>query len=160
MDELFDKLKKQGKLPFKGENVKEAERAAMGCYILGEDIGENMKASAFTLPNHHIFYAIQEIKASGEKPEIAAIAGKLEKCGELERVGGLAALETLTDAVPTSANVRLYERFVLDAYRKREIFSAMCVAIIQFETEKCGPDEIINGMARKIDGAEWARDKA
>ncbi len=117
----FQKLK--NKLP---PNNLEAEMAVLGAVLLDPDtfgfVRPVLAAESFYSPQHQkIYKAISELDARGQKPDILILTDVLRATNELDSVGGAGYIASLTDAVPSSANIEFYAKMVLETSIRRNL---------------------------------------
>lgn len=110
------------------QNV-EAERAVIGGVLLDPDAAtraiEILGPEAFYKPSHaRIFRAIVALFARRQPIDVMTLSEELGKAGDLEAVGGIAALTDLVDSTPSAANLEHYARIVLDKYILRQLIRA------------------------------------
>ncbi|MFA6855605.1 MAG: replicative DNA helicase [Treponema sp.] len=102
----------------------EAEQATLGALLLDwsavSDIVTILRPDRFySLQNQIIYQAMINLFGQSVKGDTLTVINELTKEGNLEKAGGAAYLASLTDTVPTSANVQYYAQIVLDqAYRR------------------------------------------
>jgi replicative DNA helicase len=102
----------------------EAEQATLGALLLDwgamSDIVTTLRADRFySLQNQIIFQAMITLFSQSVKGDTLTVINELTKEGKLEQAGGAAYLASLTDTVPSSANVQYYADIVIDqAYRR------------------------------------------
>ncbi|MDD4294374.1 MAG: replicative DNA helicase [Candidatus Omnitrophica bacterium] len=106
----------------------DAEMATLGAMILNDDVIpevlEHIKQEAFYRSEHQdIFGSIVALFDARKKVDILTISEDLEKRNLLKRSGGTSYLTTLTDFVPTSANVVHYAKIVKDKWVLRTLLS-------------------------------------
>jgi replicative DNA helicase len=104
----------------------EAERASLGAILLdGEVIGNvlrYLRAEDFYAPAHQkIFKGILELFNRGETIDLISLSDRLSAAGELENCGGNVYISSLTNEVPTSANVEYYAKIVKDRSVRRRL---------------------------------------
>ena len=121
----------------------EAESATLGAILLDPDaidaVIQHLRPDSFySVQNRKIFSAILSLYAEGKNIDLITLTEKLRLSGELESVGGPGYLATLTDKVPTSANVEFYAKIVLDRSVRRKLLniSAKISADSRSETEE------------------------
>ncbi len=107
----------------------EAELAVLGAILLDSEafgvIRPILAAEAFYSPQHQkIYKAISDLDARGEKFDILILSDELRSSGELDSVGGPGYVASLTDSVPSSANVEFYARIVLEGFVRRSLLRA------------------------------------
>lgn len=102
----------------------EAEQATLGALLLDwgamSDIVTVLRPDRFySLQNQIIYQAMVTLFAQSVKGDTLTVINELTKSGNLDKAGGTAYIASLTDTVPTSANVQYYAQIVLDqAYRR------------------------------------------
>src|SRR5882672_6858621 len=88
----------------------EAERAVLAAILLDHEVVgravERIEAPVFYRPAHQkIFNAIVALYTRNEKADLVTLAEELRKRGELELVGGPAALTQIAEHAVTTANL-------------------------------------------------------
>jgi len=107
----------------------EAERSVLGAMLLNPDAvgagveilrdrGEDM---FYLEPHQHIYDAIVALFGRNQPIDAVILIEQLTRSGKLEAAGGASYLAELTRAVPTSANVEIYARIVLDCAVLRSV---------------------------------------
>ena len=104
----------------------DAEQAVLGSLLLdwgsAGDVVQVLKAHDFySLQNQLVYDSIVRLYAAGTRGDILTLADDLTKRGKLDEAGGIAYLSTLTDVVPTSANVSYYTSIVQDQSTRRSL---------------------------------------
>ena len=107
-------------------NNPEAEQAILGAMLLEADaIGavlQYIRAESFySLAHQKIFQAIVDLYNTGQRVDLLVISEHLRQEGILDSVGGTAYIASLTDRVPSTANVAYYAKIVLDAAVRRSL---------------------------------------
>ncbi len=110
------------------QNV-EAERAVLGGMLLEPEAAtravEIVGAENFYRPAHgKIFGAMLTLFNKREPIDVMTLSEELRKTGDLEGVGGIAALTDLVDSTPSAANIEHYARIVLDKSILRRLIRA------------------------------------
>jgi len=125
----------------------DAERSILGAILLDnftytQASSENLQADDFSLDSHRRIYArITELADSGRPVDLVTLAEELSRRKEVEAIGGVAYLSSLTDGLPHRPNIEQYVRIVKDKALLRGLIFAANAAI-----------------ARAIDEAEPAQD--
>lgn len=106
----------------------ELERVTLGALILEKealnDVIEVLKTDTFDKESHqYIYNAIVGIFNRSEPVDHMTIVTELRKSGELEKVGGVAYIARLTQAVTSSANVLHYARILQEYSIKRKLIN-------------------------------------
>ena len=107
-------------------NNTEAEQAILGAILLESDalgtVLQYVRAESFyTLAHQKIFQAVLDLYNKGQRVDILVISEHLRQEGLLDSVGGTAYIASLTDTVPSTANVAYYAKIVLDAAIRRSL---------------------------------------
>jgi replicative DNA helicase len=112
----------------------EAEESVLGAAMLDrnaiDDALSLLKPEDFYHASHRkIFDAIAQINNRNEPVDLVTVTEFLKKKNELDAVGGASFIASLTDKVPSSANIEFYAIIVRDKARLRRLISA-CNTII------------------------------
>jgi len=104
----------------------EAEQATLGALLLDwsamSDIVTMLRPDRFySLQNQIVYQAMVILFGQSVKGDTLTVINELTKEGNLEKAGGAAYLASLTDTVPTSANVLYYAQIVLDQSYRRDL---------------------------------------
>ncbi|MGB9103889.1 MAG: replicative DNA helicase [Terriglobales bacterium] len=125
----------------------DAERSILGAILLDnftytQASSENLQADDFSLDSHRRIYArITELADSGRPVDLVTLAEELSRRKEVEAIGGVAYLSSLTDGLPHRPNIEQYVRIVKDKALLRGLIYASNAAV-----------------ARAMDEAEPAQD--
>lgn len=104
----------------------EAEQATLGAMLLDwssvSDVVTYLRADRFySQQNQVIFDALMSLFSRGVKGDMLTLIDELTKTGKLESAGGVSYISSLTDVVPTAANVDYYAKIVLDQSTRRDL---------------------------------------
>lgn len=107
----------------------EAERALLGCLLLDWDKMTDtltvLKSDRFYSYQHKIIYeAMDRLCTDNKRGDIITVVDELEKTKLLESAGGVPYITSLTNYVPTSANIEYYIDIVLDRAVRRDVIAA------------------------------------
>lgn len=107
----------------------DAEMSVLGSMMLTTDaivvVTEEIRGHDFYMPNHEIIFdAIVDLFGQNEPADAITVAGKLQRDGTLQRVGGAAYLHSLIASVPTAANAGYYARIVRERAIMRRLVTA------------------------------------
>ncbi len=110
-------------------NNQEAERTTLGSVLLRPDaiheINDFLEPGMFYQDRHAIIYAaMQACAANHIPPDTRLVMNELRKRQQLDAVGGLEYLSSLTDSVPTSLRVAYYAKIVVDTAGFRRLIAA------------------------------------
>ena len=113
----------------------DAERSILGAILLDnftytQASAENLQADDFFLDSHRRIYArITELADSGRPVDLVTLAEELSRRKEVEAIGGVAYLSSLTDGLPHRPNIEQYVRIVKDKALLRGLIFAANAAI-------------------------------
>ena len=104
----------------------EAEQATLGALLLDwsafDDIAVLLKVENFySRQNQLIYKAMISMSNQNIHGDALTLLNELNKTGELDAAGGAAYIASLSDTVPTSANISYYANVVLDCSVRREL---------------------------------------
>ena len=104
----------------------EAEQATLGALLLDwgamSDVVTLLAPERFySIQNRTIFEALVSLFRQNIHGDTLTLINELGKDGKLEQAGGTAYIASLTDIVPTSANVEYYAKIVLDQAIRRDL---------------------------------------
>ncbi len=104
----------------------EAEQAVLGALLLDWGAMANvislLKPDRFySLQNQIIFAAMIKLYTQNIAGDSVSLSNELTKEGKLEQAGGNAYIASLTDTVPSSANIESYAKIVLDRAARRDL---------------------------------------
>ena len=104
----------------------EAERAVLGALLfnwgaMGDVIGKLRPERFYSLQNQVIFEALTELFSHNIQGDTLTLVDQLRKNNKLEQAGGTAYIASLTDTVPSSANIEYYAEIVLDRATRRDL---------------------------------------
>jgi replicative DNA helicase len=105
----------------------EAEQAALGAVLLDNDTIdtalEYVKPDDFySNANRRVFQAILNLYNQGQqRADIITVVAELRQMGELDAAGGPAYVASLTNVVPSSANIAHYAKLVQDCSLRRSL---------------------------------------
>ncbi|MEA2664358.1 MAG: replicative helicase, partial [Candidatus Eremiobacteraeota bacterium] len=110
-------------------NNLEAEMALLGSILVDKEmmatVSEIVVSGDFYAPLHEsIFVALYALYERGEPLDKVALAEELRNRGMLDKVGGMAYLNSLMDTVPTAASAEYYARIVREKASLRELIHA------------------------------------
>jgi len=107
----------------------EAEQCVIGCAFVDQDasfgIMSSLKETDFYSETHRIiFEAMSKLFASNTPIDFVTVTELLEKTGNLDSVGGVDYLTTLTNVVPSASNFQHYVEIVKNNSVLRQLISA------------------------------------
>ncbi len=119
----------------------EAEQSVLGSMLMDKEAiivsMEVLKAEDFYKEVHReIFQAIYDIFNRGEPLDLITLTEELKKRGTLDAIGGIPYINSLSEGVPITANVRYYANIVEEkAILRRLIKSSGEIMEMSFSTE-------------------------
>lgn len=118
----------------------EAERATLGAMLLNwnsvSSIATLLRAEHFySQQNQVIFRAMMKLFSKGETCDTLSLVEELSKTGQLENAGGATYIASLTDVVPTAANIEYYAKIVFERATRRSLIN------VSHEIKKSAFDE-------------------
>ncbi|MDR2795415.1 MAG: replicative DNA helicase [Spirochaetaceae bacterium] len=108
----------------------DAERAALGAMLLDSEAvpaaQQYLRPEDFySAANGRVYKAIRALyDDGGKKADIITVRDALQQAGDLEAAGGEAYIASLTNVVPTSANIEYYAQIVQDCALRRALIQA------------------------------------
>ena len=132
----------------------EAEKSILGAILLDNfaynEAAETLKADDFYLDSHRrLFSRVMDLMETGRPVDIITLTEELSKKKEVESVGGVAYISSLTDGLPRRPSIAHYVRIVRDKALLRSLIHA-CSGAMARAAEQADPAEEI------IDAAESA----
>ena len=134
-----------------------AEAAVLGSMIIDpnciSEVVEQLRTDAFYRIEHQmLFDALVTLyeKNKGEAIDAVLLRDELEKCNQLEEVGGVEYLAKVMDSVPSSANVMYYAGIVKDKQLLREIIAAASEILNDAYSGDGEPNEKLDEAERRI----------
>ena len=103
-----------------------AEQAVIGSVFVDPDkiliASEYLTKESFYKLSHGIVFEIMEdLSDKGEPIDPVSVKSALDSIGEFDRIGGMAFLASLINAVPTSAHIEHYAKVVAEKARARKV---------------------------------------
>lgn len=131
----------------------EAEQAVLGCNLIDNDIAVNvlskLKAEDFYTSAHQAIYeAMLNVFSKNSPIDYVTISEELEKSSELDAVGGIEYLVTLTNVVPSAANYNHYVEIVKKDSLLRKLIKAS-EEIVQ-KSYDSGDEDVLNFAEQTI----------
>jgi replicative DNA helicase len=112
----------------------DAEKTILGAILLDNaahaEAAEALKSDDFSLDSHRrIFLRMSELVDSGRTVDIVTLANELSRYKEVESVGGVAYLASLTEGLPRRPVIEDYVRIVKDKSMLRRLMGICSTAI-------------------------------
>ncbi len=104
----------------------EAERALLGACLLHNEaisaVQEYIKAEDFYSESHRlIFRCLSDLNEQGIPSDLVTLVDVLQKAGNLDKVGGIAYVSSLTDAVPSAGAAVHYAKIIAEKALSRAL---------------------------------------
>ena len=104
----------------------ESEQAVLGALLLNwsamSEVSSVLRADRFYSLQHQIIYdALLSLHIKNITGDVLSVIKELEASGKIEQAGGKAYISSLTDVVPTAANVDFYVKIILDRASRRDL---------------------------------------
>ena len=133
----------------------EAERSILGAILLDTfsytEAASAMRPDHFSLDSHRRIYSrMLELGESGRAIDLISLAEELSKQKELEAVGGVAYLSSLTDGVPRRPSIEQHIRLVKDKAVLRSLIHAANSAIARAMEQSETATDILNTTEEEI----------
>lgn len=133
----------------------EAEESVLGSLLLDRDaiirVAATLKPDDFYRGAHATIYrVILDLYNRREPADLLTVAAELERREELDNVGGIPALSTLFNAVPTAVHVEYYGKIVERTALLRRIIAAGAQIVNIGYNERLESDEALDAAQRAI----------
>ncbi len=135
----------------------EAEQSVLGAVLLSDTalpaliIDERLQAGDFYREGHGlIFSAMLELHGAGEPVDALTLVEHLKQNGQLDAVGGRAAIDLLSGSVPAVGNVRQYARIVRENAMLRRLLHAAYDIQAKVHSHEAPPRELVDLAERTI----------
>jgi len=136
---------------------KEAERTVLGAIILDENsyhvASDILQESDFFLePHRAIWRTVKGLVAEGISIDYHTLLAELRRRGDLEKVGGVAALTSLTDGLHGAVNTKHYCATVRSMAVSRRLMEMGQHLQIKASQREDSPQELIEKMQGALNG--------
>ena len=135
----------------------EAEQSVLGAVLLSDTalpaliIDERLQPDDFYRESHaRIYQAMLDLHTLGEPVDALTLVEHLKQAGDLEGIGGAAAVEFLAGSVPAVGNVRQYARIVRDNAMLRRLLRASYEIQAQVHGHEALPRDLVDMAERAI----------
>jgi replicative DNA helicase len=133
----------------------EAERAILGAILLDNSsypqASEFLRAEDFSLDSHRrIYLRMMELAETGRAIDFVTLTEQLGQHKEIESVGGVAYVTSLTDGLPRVKNIEQYVKIVKDKALLRGLIHAASSAIQKAYEQEAPAEEIIDAAESEI----------
>jgi replicative DNA helicase len=135
----------------------EAEQSVLGAVLLSDTalpaliIDERLHPDDFYRDGHaRIYQAMLDLHTLGEPVDALTLVEHLKQAGDLESVGGRAAIDLLAGSVPAVGNVRQYARIVRDNAMLRRLLRASYEIQSRVHSHEALPRDLVDMAERAI----------
>ena len=135
----------------------EAEQSVLGAVLLSDTalpaliIDERLQSEDFYRESHgRIYKAMLDLHTLGEPVDALTLVEHLKQAGDLESVGGRAAIDLLAGSVPAVGNVRQYARIVRDNAMLRRLLRASYEIQARVHSHEALPRDLVDMAERAI----------
>jgi replicative DNA helicase len=135
----------------------EAEQSVIGAVLLSDTalpaliIDERLQPEDFYRESHgRIYKAMLDLHALGEPVDALTLVEHLKRSGQLDAVGGRAAVDLLAGAVPAVGNVRQYARIVRENAMLRRLLRTAYDIQAKVHGHEAPPRELVDMAERAI----------
>lgn len=133
----------------------DAERAILGAILLDNSTypqaAEMLTADDFSLHSHKQIYSrISELAESSRPIDFVTLSEQLGQHKEVEAVGGVAYVTSLTDGLPRVKNIEQYVRIVKDKWILRQLIHASNSIQEKAYEQESPADEILESAEAEI----------
>ena len=133
----------------------EAEKSVIGGLMLDggnalDRIEGMLVADDFYAQGHQlVFSAVRSMASAGKPIDVITVAEALESSGQLERVGGLAYMGSITQNTPSSANIRRYAEIV----KEKSLLRSLLNVSNEIQANCAAPGANVPEIVRQADAA-------
>ncbi|HEY6253657.1 MAG TPA: replicative DNA helicase [Candidatus Angelobacter sp.] len=133
----------------------DAERAVLGAILLDNltysQASEHLLADDFSLDSHRrIYLRMMELAETSRPIDFVTLTEQLGQHKEIEAVGGVAYVTSLTDGLPRVKNIEQYVRIVKDKALLRSLIHAASSAIQKAYEQDAPAEEIVDAAESAI----------
>ncbi len=133
----------------------DAERAILGAVLLDNSsypqAAEHLQADDFSLDSHRrIYLRMMELAENGRAVDFVTLTEQLGQHKEIESVGGVAYVTSLTDGLPRVKNIEQYVKIVKDKALLRGLIHAASAAVQRAYEQDAPAEEIIDAAESAI----------
>src|SRR5690242_6182429 len=127
----------------------DSERLILGAVLLDNhafnEAAEKLRADDFALDSHQrIFARMADLIDAGRAVDIVTLAEELGRRKEVEAVGGVAYLASLTEGLPHRLSIEEYVRIVKDKSLLRQLINICSTAITRAADQSEGAIDVLN----------------
>jgi replicative DNA helicase len=133
----------------------DAERAVLGSILLKPDVCDDIalviRPEDFADETHQVLYRhLLDLHDSGKRIDVTIVVDRLRTQGDLDRVGGAAAIAEILEAVPHAAHATHYAQIVRDKSMLRSLIDASTDILRDAYDASDEPRELVARAEAKI----------
>jgi replicative DNA helicase len=142
----------------------DAERAILGAILLDNqalaEVEEKLRADDFSLDSHRrIFRRMSGIARTGLQIDIITLANELARHKEIELVGGVAYLASLTEGLPRRPVIEEYIKIVKDKSLARKAIAVCSLGIARAEDQSETGMDVISQIIAELEDCIFHDDR-
>ena len=108
-------------------------------------------ADDFSLDSHRrIYAAMLRLSESGHAVDIVTVAEELRKQKELDSIGGVPYLASLSEGLPRKLSIESYVRIVRDKSLMRQLMTACDVGMADAADQSQGAIDVLNNVSNRL----------
>lgn len=129
----------------------DAERSILGAILLDNfaytQAASSLRPDDFSLDSHRrIYQRMMDLQESGRAIDLITLTEELSRYKEVEAIGGVSYLSSLTDGLPHRANIEHYVKIVRDKAMLRGVINAANGAIAQAMDQADTAEDVLAGL--------------
>src|SRR5664279_6194152 len=133
----------------------DAERSILGAILLDNlafnEAAEKIRAEDFSLDSHRRIYTrMAELIDAGRAVDIVTLSDELARRKEVEAIGGVAYLASLTEGLPRRISIEEYVRIVKDKSLLRQLMGICTDAITRAADQSEEALEVLNAAESSL----------
>jgi replicative DNA helicase len=133
----------------------EAEQSVLGAMMLSTEATRTVipicKEEDFYREAHRKLYkAIVALDDRKEPVDVITLTNELKRMGEFETIGGISALTTLVERVPTAANAEYYAQIVREKSAARKLINAATQVVADAYSDSVPIKELLDNAEHRI----------
>lgn len=133
----------------------EAEQAVLGAMLIKKEaiaeVQEILQPDDFYREAHRIVYeAMVQLQNNDEAVDLVTLTEQLRKSEQLDKIGGLAFITQLANAVPTAANVVYHAKIVKEKAELRSLINAATAIASAAYEDNIDVENIMDDAEKKI----------
>lgn len=110
-----------------------------------------LKADDFALDSHRRIYTVMlHLAEVGHAVDIVTVAEELRRKKELDSVGGVAYLASLSEGLPRKLSIESYVRIVRDKSLMRQLMAVCDVGIVEAADQSQAALDVLNNVSQRL----------